>query len=60
MFGFDSRTSQLPVVVGIAADISPATALPYAHLDDTPAIAQMMRVSAVRIEDVLAHEAAGA
>ncbi len=47
-------------IVGIAADISPATALPYAHLDDTPAIAQMMRVSAVRIEDVLAHEAAGA
>ncbi|MGL5166584.1 MAG: molybdopterin-guanine dinucleotide biosynthesis protein B [Afipia sp.] len=47
-------------IVGVAADIFVETALPYAHLDDIPAIARMMRASAVRIEDVLAHEAAGA
>lgn len=47
-------------IVGVAADISIETALPYAHLDDIPAIARMMRASAVKVEDVLAHEAAGA
>jgi len=36
------------------------TELPAAHLDDIPAIARIMRAAAVRIEDVLAHEAAGA
>lgn len=49
-----------PAIVGIAADIPLATGVPYVHLDDTPAVGQMMRVSAIRIEDVLAHEAAGA
>lgn len=47
-------------IVGVAADISVETALPFAHLDDIPAIARMMRALAVRIEDVLAHETAGA
>ena len=49
-----------PAIVGIAADISVETALPLAHLDDIPAIARMMRASAVRIEELLALEAAGA
>ena len=44
----------------IAADIAVNMALPYAHLDDIPAISRIMRAAAVRIEDVLAHEAAGA
>jgi len=48
-----------PTIVGIAADIPIATALPYAHLDDVPAIARMMRAAAVTVEDVLAHQAAG-
>ncbi|MBX9821980.1 molybdopterin-guanine dinucleotide biosynthesis protein B [Afipia birgiae] len=49
-----------PTIVGIAADIMVNTELPAAHLDDIPAIARIMRAAAVRIEDVLAHEAAGA
>jgi molybdopterin-guanine dinucleotide biosynthesis protein B len=49
-----------PAIVGVAADISIETVLPFAHLDDIPAIARMMQASAVRIEDVLAQEAAGA
>lgn len=49
-----------PTIVGIAADIAVNTALPSAHLDDVPAIARIMCAAAVRIEDVLAHEAAGA
>jgi molybdopterin-guanine dinucleotide biosynthesis protein B len=47
-------------IVGVAADIPLDTALPFAHLDDIAAIARMMRASAVRIEDVLAPEPAGA
>lgn len=46
-------------IVGLAADVSVETALPFAHLDDIPAIARMMQASSVRIEDVLAREAAG-
>lgn len=49
-----------PTIVGIAADIAVNTALPSAHLDDIPAVSRIMRAAAVRIEDVLAHEAAGA
>ena len=48
-----------PTIVGIAADISISTALPYAYLDDVPAIARIMRAAAVKVEDVLAHQAAG-
>jgi molybdopterin-guanine dinucleotide biosynthesis protein B len=47
-------------IVGVTADIAIETTLPFAHLDDIPAIAHMICASAVRIEDVLAHEAAGA
>lgn len=49
-----------PAIIGLAADIPVETALPYAHLDDIPVIARMMRAAAARIEDVLALEAAGA
>lgn len=49
-----------PAIVGLAADIPVSTVLPHVHLDDTPAIARMMRTSAAKIEDVLAHEATGA
>jgi molybdopterin-guanine dinucleotide biosynthesis protein B len=33
--------------------------LPVAHLDDIPAIAAMMRRSAISVEDVLARSAPG-
>lgn len=49
-----------PAIVGLAADIPVSTVLPHVHLDDTPAIARMMRTSAAKIEDVLVHEATGA
>jgi molybdopterin-guanine dinucleotide biosynthesis protein B len=42
-----------PGIVGIASDTDIATELPLAHLDDIPAIAAMMRRSAISIEDVL-------
>jgi molybdopterin-guanine dinucleotide biosynthesis protein B len=45
-------------IVGIATDTAVETALPTAHLDDIPAIAAMMRRSAISIEDVLARNAA--
>ena len=45
-------------IVGIATDTAVETALPTAHLDDIPAIAAMMRRSAMSIEDVLARSAA--
>jgi molybdopterin-guanine dinucleotide biosynthesis protein B len=47
-----------PGIVGIATDTAVETALPTAHLDDIPAIAVMMRRSAMSIEDVLARSAA--
>jgi molybdopterin-guanine dinucleotide biosynthesis protein B len=46
-----------PDIVGIAADAKLETTLPVAHLDDTKAIAAMIRASAVDIEDVLARRA---
>jgi molybdopterin-guanine dinucleotide biosynthesis adapter protein len=45
-------------IVGIATDTAVETALPTAHLDDIPAIAAMMRQSAMSIEDVLVRSAA--
>src|SRR6267154_3905152 len=42
-----------PAIAGIATDGAVETALPVAHLDDIPAIAAMMRKSAVAVEDVL-------
>jgi len=44
-----------PGIVGIATDTTLETALPTAHLDDIPAIAAMMRRSAIPVEDVLAR-----
>jgi molybdopterin-guanine dinucleotide biosynthesis adapter protein len=44
-----------PGVVGIASDTAVETTLPVAHLDDIPAIAAMMRKSAVSVEEVLAR-----
>jgi molybdopterin-guanine dinucleotide biosynthesis adapter protein len=44
-----------PAIAGIATDGPVATALPIAHLDDIPAIAAMMRRSAIPLEDVLAR-----
>lgn len=49
-----------PSIVGIAADVPVDTGLPLAPLDDIPAIARMIEAAAVRIEDVLAHQPAGA
>jgi molybdopterin-guanine dinucleotide biosynthesis protein B len=44
-----------PAIAGIASDAAVETALPVAHLDDIPAIAAMMRESAISVEDVLAR-----
>lgn len=44
-----------PAIAGIASDVAVETALPTAHLDDIPAVAAMMRQSAVPVEDVLAR-----
>jgi molybdopterin-guanine dinucleotide biosynthesis protein B len=46
-----------PGIVGIATDGAVETTLPVAHLDDIPAIAAMMRTSAISVEDVLARSA---
>ncbi|WP_024513215.1 molybdopterin-guanine dinucleotide biosynthesis protein B [Bradyrhizobium sp. ARR65] len=43
-----------PGIVGIASDAAVETRLPVAHLDDIPAIATLMRRSAVTIEELLA------
>jgi molybdopterin-guanine dinucleotide biosynthesis adapter protein len=42
-----------PGIVGIASDVTVKTELPHAHLDDIPAIAAMMRASAMPVEEVL-------
>jgi len=42
-----------PAIAGIATDAAVETALPTAHLDDIPAIAEMMLRSAIPAEDVL-------
>jgi molybdopterin-guanine dinucleotide biosynthesis adapter protein len=44
-----------PAIAGIATDAAVETALPVAHLDDTPAIAAMMLGSAMPVEDLLAR-----
>jgi molybdopterin-guanine dinucleotide biosynthesis adapter protein len=41
-----------PAVVGIASDIETTTELPFVHLDDIPAVAAMMRRSAVDVEEL--------
>ena len=44
-----------PAISGIATDATVETTLPTAHLDDIPAVAAMMRRSAIPVEDVLAN-----
>lgn len=51
---------QDPGIVGVVSDVEAQTTLPVAHIDDIPAVAQLIRMSAAKIEDVLAREAAGA
>ena len=41
-----------PGIVGIASDVAVETRLPVAHLDDIPAVAAMMRRSAISIDEV--------
>src|SRR5713226_3680684 len=48
-----------PGIVGTATDADLETALPVAHLDDIPAIASMMRRSAISVEDLQARSAPG-
>ena len=48
-----------PGIVGIASDTKLETRLPTVHLDDIPAIAAMMRRSAIPVEDVLASGVKG-
>lgn len=43
-----------PGIVGIASDVAVETSLPVAHLDDIPAVASLMRRSAVTLDEVLA------
>src|SRR5476649_2348615 len=43
-----------PAIAGIATDTTVETALPTAHLDDIAAIAAMMLISAIPVEDVVA------
>src|SRR4051795_6873443 len=43
-----------PGIVGIATDTKLETRLPAVHLDDIPAVAAMMRASALPLDDVLA------
>jgi molybdopterin-guanine dinucleotide biosynthesis adapter protein len=43
-----------PGIVGIATDAVVEGVLPSAHLDDIPAIAAMMRRSAISVEEMLA------
>ncbi|MCX7309242.1 MAG: molybdopterin-guanine dinucleotide biosynthesis protein MobB, partial [Afipia sp.] len=50
--------SQDSAIVGLVSDIDVETPLPVAHIDDIAAVARLMKTAAVRIEDVLAREAA--
>ena len=42
-----------PGIVGIASDVAVETRLPVAHLDDIPAIAALLRRSAISLDDVI-------
>lgn len=42
-----------PAIAGIAADTAIDTTLPVANLDDTPAVAALLRQYAIPVEDVL-------
>ena len=41
-------------IVGIVSDVAVETDLPTAHLDDIPAVAAMLRGSAISLDDLLA------
>jgi len=41
-------------IVGIVSDVAVETGLPTAHLDDIPAVAAMLRRSAISLDDLLA------
>jgi molybdopterin-guanine dinucleotide biosynthesis adapter protein len=43
-----------PAIAGIVTDAVVETTLPVVHLDDTPAVAAMMRTYAVSLDDMLA------
>jgi molybdopterin-guanine dinucleotide biosynthesis adapter protein len=49
-----------PAIAAIVTDAAIETTLPLAHLDDIPAIAELMRTYATSIEDMLAASAANA
>jgi molybdopterin-guanine dinucleotide biosynthesis adapter protein len=42
-----------PGIVGIASDVAVETRLPVAHLDDIPAVAALLRRSAISLDDVI-------
>jgi molybdopterin-guanine dinucleotide biosynthesis protein B len=44
-----------PAIAGVVTDANVETVLPLAHLDDIPAIAVMMRKSAISLEELLAR-----
>jgi molybdopterin-guanine dinucleotide biosynthesis adapter protein len=46
-----------PGIVGIASDVGVETRLPVAHLDDIPAVAALLRRSAISLDDVLSMSA---
>ncbi len=45
-------------IVGVVSDVTIDTTLPFAHLDDIPAVARMTRELAIGIDDVLSREPA--
>ncbi|MBN8981021.1 MAG: molybdopterin-guanine dinucleotide biosynthesis protein B [Rhizobiales bacterium] len=47
-------------IVGLVSDTKADTKLPFAHIDDIPAVARLVKASAIKIEDLFAREAAGA
>jgi molybdopterin-guanine dinucleotide biosynthesis protein B len=40
-------------IVGIVSDVAVETVLPTAHLDDIPAVAAMLLISAISLDDLL-------
>lgn len=47
-------------ILGIVSDAKITTSLPVVRIDDIPAIARLVKMSAVKIEDVLSRVTAGA
>jgi molybdopterin-guanine dinucleotide biosynthesis protein B len=46
-----------PAIVGIASDVAIETGLPVAHLDDVPAVAALLRRSAISLDEILSLSA---